>query len=111
MLSDRRPFPIMLVVPNLDRLRRWAAHQRLPSDDAAALLARPIVHQKMERELQRTLAELAHFEQPKKLLLLPNDFTVETGELTPTMKVRRRVVEERHRAAIEELYRDTDHGH
>jgi long-chain acyl-CoA synthetase len=43
---------------------------------------------------------------PKKLLLLPRDFSVESGELTPTLKVRRRIVEERHRQAIERLYRE-----
>jgi long-chain acyl-CoA synthetase len=42
---------------------------------------------------------------PKKLLLLPQDFTLEKGELTPTLKVRRRVVEEHNRSAIEQLYR------
>jgi long-chain acyl-CoA synthetase len=47
---------------------------------------------------------LASFEVPKKLLLLARDFTVESGELTPTLKVKRRVVEERYRAAIEGLY-------
>jgi long-chain acyl-CoA synthetase len=50
------------------------------------------------------LRDLAQFEMPKKLLLLAQDFTVEAGELTPTLKVRRRVVAERHRAAIEALY-------
>ena len=51
----------------------------------------------MEREVRKTLRDLAQFEMPKKFLLLPRDFSVEAGELTPTLKVRRRVVEERHR--------------
>jgi len=106
MLGDRRPFPIMLVVPNLDRLRRWARHRNLPLDDAAALLAHPDVHKKMEAEVERALGELASFERPKKLLLLPQDFSVEANELTPTLKVRRRAVEARHRSAIEALYRE-----
>jgi long-chain acyl-CoA synthetase len=58
----------------------------------------------MDREVRTTLRDLASFEVPKRLLLLPRDFSVEAGELTPTLKVKRRVVEQRHRAAIEELY-------
>ena len=64
---------------------------------------------KLEREVRKTLRDLAQFEMPKKFLLLPRDFSVEGGELTPTLKVRRRIVEERHRAAIEALYAEP-HG-
>jgi long-chain acyl-CoA synthetase len=70
------------------------------------MLKLPEVQQKVEREVRTTLRDLAHFEMPKRLLLLPRDFTVEGGELTPTLKVRRRVVEQRHREAIEALYAD-----
>jgi long-chain acyl-CoA synthetase len=104
MLGDRRPFPIMLVVPNPAPLRAWLAHKGLPDGEMEDLVARPEVLRKLEREVQKTLRDLAHFEMPKKLLLLPRDFSVEGGELTPTLKVRRRIVEERHRAAIERLY-------
>ena len=95
-----------LVVPNLDRLRRWARHQKptLPIDDADTLLAHPAVRDKIQAEIERTLGDLAPFERPKKLLLLSRDFSVDAGELTPTLKVRRRIVEEGHRARIEALY-------
>jgi long-chain acyl-CoA synthetase len=109
MLGDRRPFPIMLVVPNPEPLRAWAARHGLPTDDVERLVARPEVHTKLEREVRKTLRDLAQFEMPKKFLLLPRDFSVESGELTPTLKVRRRVVEERHKAAIEALYAE-QHG-
>jgi long-chain acyl-CoA synthetase len=110
MLGDRRPFPIMLVVPNPEPLRAWAARHGLPTDDVERLVARPEVHTKIEREVRKTLRDLAQFEMPKKFLLLPRDFSVEGGELTPTLKVRRRVVEERHRAAIEALYAEPHGG-
>jgi len=104
MIGDRRPFPVMLVVPNATQVKGWADHKGLPEGDLEHLLSLPEVRQKIEREVRMTLRDLAQFEMPKKLLLLPRDFTVESGELTPTLKVRRRVVEERHRAAIEALY-------
>jgi len=104
MLGDRRRFPIMLVVPNLDTLGAWAQSQGISAPTTEELLARPEVQSKMDREVRTTLRDLASFEVPKKLLLLPRDFTVESGELTPTLKVKRRVVEQRHRPAIEALY-------
>jgi long-chain acyl-CoA synthetase len=106
MLGDRRRFPIMLIVPNYQALTTWAAREGLPTTDTAKLLATPEVQAKMEREVQATLRDLAHFEMPKKLLLLDRDFSVEAGELTPTLKIKRRVVEQHHREAIEALYGD-----
>jgi long-chain acyl-CoA synthetase len=104
MLGDRRRFPVMLVVPNFETLTAWARSQDIPTDDIAALLGRPEVESKMDREVRTTLRDLARFEVPKKLLLLPRDFSIEAGELTPTLKIKRRVVEQRHRVAIEQLY-------
>ena len=104
MLGDRRRFPIMLVVPNLETLGKWAQSQGIAAASGEELLADPRVQSKMEREVKTTLRELASYEVPKKLLLLPRDFTVESGELTPTLKVKRRVVEQRNRPAIEALY-------
>jgi long-chain acyl-CoA synthetase len=110
MVGDRRPFPIMLVVPNPEPLRVWAARRGLPADDLERLVGVPDVQLKVEREVRKMLRDLAQFEMPKKFLLLPRDFSVEGGELTPTLKVRRRVVEERHRAAIEALYAEPHEG-
>ncbi|MEO7985189.1 MAG: long-chain fatty acid--CoA ligase [Gemmatimonadales bacterium] len=104
MLGDRRPFPIMLVVPNIESLKAWAAHQRIAENDPVRLLALPEVRKKLEREVRKSLRDLAQYEMPKKLLLLSSEFSMETGELTPKLSVRRRVVEERHREAIESLY-------
>jgi long-chain acyl-CoA synthetase len=72
--------------------------------DDAALLAHPATMEKLEREVKRTLRDLARFEVPKRFVLVPQDFSVEAGEMTPTLKVRRRVVEEKYRAQIEAVY-------
>ena len=85
-------------------LTAWAAREGVPSTDAAALVTRPEVQTKMELEVRTTLRDLAGFEKPKKLLLLPHDFSIEAGELTPKLSVKRKVVEQRHAAAIEALY-------
>jgi long-chain acyl-CoA synthetase len=106
MLGDRRPFPVMLVVPNAESLKAWAAHKGLANGDLEEMLRIPEIQQKVEREVRMTLRDLAQFEMPKRLMLLSQDFSVDGGELTPTLKVRRRVVEQRHRAEIEALYAD-----
>jgi long-chain acyl-CoA synthetase len=109
MLGDRRPFPIMIVVPNFEALGAWAAGEGVYSGtDAVVLVERPEVRAKMEQEIRKTLADLAGFEMPKKLLLLPRDFNIEADELTPKLSVRRRVVEQRHAAAIEALYHSAE---
>ena len=104
MLGDRRPFPILLVVPNPDPLRRLARRYQLAGSDVEDLLSRSEIRDHLERDIRRRLRDLAQFETPKKFLWLPRDFSVDAGELTPTLKVRRRIVEERHREAIEALY-------
>jgi long-chain acyl-CoA synthetase len=104
MLGDRRRFPIMLVVPNQTTLTAWAEGQKIKAENFEALLQLPETQSKMDREVRTTLRDQASFEVPKRLLLLPHDFTVESGELTPTLKIKRRVVEQHHRLAIEALY-------
>jgi long-chain acyl-CoA synthetase len=104
MLGDRRPFPVMLIVPNFENLSAWAAQQGIQSADSAALVALLEVQTKMEREVRTTLRDLAGFEMPKKFLLLARDFSIETGELTPKLSVKRNVVEQRHADAINALY-------
>jgi long-chain acyl-CoA synthetase len=104
MLGDRRPFPIMLIVPNFEVLAAWAGREGVPGTDGSTLVGRPEVQAKMEEEIRTTLQDLAGFERPKKLLLLPRDFSIDGGELTPKLSVKRKVVEQRHAAAIEALY-------
>ncbi len=74
MLGDRRPFPIMLVVPNAEPLKAWAARHGLPANEMEPLCRLPEVHTKLEREVRKTLRDLAQFEMPKKFLLLPQGF-------------------------------------
>lgn len=106
MVGNRRKFPAMLVVPNLEQLRLWAEQRNLKVGDVEELLRQPDVVSKMEREVMGSLRDLASFEQPKKLVLLHHDFTIESGEMTPTLKVKRRVVEEKYRERIDALYEE-----
>jgi len=106
MLGDKRKFPIMLLVPNPAVVKHWLGLKGLPAQGGTALSQRPEVQEKLEREARRSLRDLAHFEMPKKFLVLPHDFSIERGELTPKMSVRRKVVEEHYRDQIEGLFHD-----
>ncbi|HUL69608.1 MAG TPA: long-chain fatty acid--CoA ligase [Gemmatimonadales bacterium] len=106
MLGDKRKFPIILVVPNIENLRAWAVQRGLKFTDDKSLIALSESVDKVEQEVKKTLRDLAHFEMPKKVMLVARDFTIESGELTPTLKVKRRVVERNYQTQIEALYND-----
>ena len=104
MIGDKQKYPIMLVVPNMEPLRKWATAEGMGGRDDASLLGDIVVHNKLTGEIKKTLRDLAQFEMPKKFLIIDTDFTIERGELTPTLKVKRRVVEKLYKDRIEELY-------
>lgn len=106
MLGDRRKFPIVLIVPNYDHLEKWASLKGILWTDRAQLLQMPTIQAKMEKEVRAQLTGLASFETPKKVALLEHDFSIETGELTPTLKVKRRVIEQRYQSRIDALYEE-----
>jgi long-chain acyl-CoA synthetase len=108
MLGDKRKFPLMLVVPQYEHLEPWAKRRNLALKDHRELLRLPEVKAKMEREVMSPLGDLAKYEMPKKILLLEHDFTIESGDLTPTLKVKRRVVEKKYQREIDALYEEKD---
>ena len=110
LIGDRRRFVSVLVVPAFDRLETWARSQGIAWADRRDLLANPAVQRHMEGEVARELRGLASFESPKKVALLEEDFTIANGVLTPTLKVKRKVIQDRFRDLVEELYREDSAG-
>jgi len=108
MIGDRRKFPVLLIVPNFEQLEKWAKLKNLFWTDRSQLLTMPSVAAIMDKEVRSKLTGLAPFEMPKKIALLGSDFTVEGGELTPTLKVKRRVIEKNYKSLIDSLYDATD---
>lgn len=107
LIGDRRKFPMALVVPDFDQLERWARYKSLAFTDHESLIALPEVQAKMERETLSGMNDLAHFETPKKIALLPQEFSVERGELTPTLKVKRRIIDQHYKHLIDAVYINT----
>ena len=103
MHGDRRPYPVMLITLDEEEIRAWGRERDLP-DDLAELSSRPEVHALIAGELERANARYAKVEQVKKFVLLDHDLTQEGGELTPTMKVKRNVVNEKYGPLFDALY-------
>jgi long-chain acyl-CoA synthetase len=105
LVGERRHFPSALIVADVDVLARRLSLAR-PADRPAveALLQRAEVLVLVQTAIDELNLGLAQFERIKRFSLLPAAFSIETGELTPTLKVKRRVVEEQYRALIDALY-------
>lgn len=108
VIGDRRKFLSALLVPEFDHLKGWAEKQGIATGDVAALLAEPRVRALYEGEVQKVNETLAHYEQIAAWDLLPAEFTLETGELTPTQKVKRRVIHQKYGTVIDRLYARAD---
>jgi len=104
LIGERRPYVAVLLVPNFERLESLARRNGWPFASRRELLARPEILAIVQRRLDRLNADLAPFEQIRRFALLEREMTQEGGELTPTLKVRRRVVNERYADIIESLY-------
>jgi long-chain acyl-CoA synthetase len=104
MIGDRRNFPTLLVVPDFENLRPWAEQQGIDTSDSQRLAADGRVRQLLESEALGRLEGFARYELPKKVTVLTDEFTVDSGLLTPTMKVKRKAVEQRYSGEIEAMY-------
>ncbi|MEP6622579.1 MAG: long-chain fatty acid--CoA ligase [bacterium] len=104
VIGDKRKFPVVLVVPNWEQLEKYAKIKNFLWTDRSQLLEMPIIQAKMDKEVRSQLGGLANFEMPKKIALLEHDFSIERGELTPTLKVKRRVIDKTYKDVIDGLY-------
>jgi long-chain acyl-CoA synthetase len=104
VLGDRRKYAVALIVPNYAELERRLKGLGRPAGTREELAGRPDVLALYQEIVDGLNRELSQFERIKKIALLPAEFSIEGGELTPTLKVRRKVVEERWKHVIEGLY-------
>lgn len=104
MVGDRRKFPVLLVVPDFEVLEAWAKEHHIAFGSRDELVRDPRVTEHVECEVLRSLSDLARFEQPKRIGLLPRELSLESGEATATLKLKRRVIEANYRELIERLY-------
>jgi long-chain acyl-CoA synthetase len=103
--GDRRPYPVALITVNSDELSKFAREQGILTSEAAAIVKHPKVVERVGRTVEEKNTQLQSYARIKRFTVLPTDFTLDGGELTPTLKVKRKVVSQKYQDAIEELYR------
>ncbi len=104
VIGDKRKFLSVLIVPNFEALQSYASEQNISFTDNNELIKNLKINQYVANEVERLSADLARFEQVKTFRLMPEPFTIEAGELTPTLKIKRKVVEEKYSDAINSMY-------
>jgi long-chain acyl-CoA synthetase len=105
VIGDKRPYVAALLTLDAAEIGRWAAENGVDAD-VATLAADERVHELLQATVDDANRERSRFEQIKRFAVLPRDFTMEEGEVTPTLKLRRRAVQEHFATEIEELYAD-----
>ena len=103
--GDRRPYPVALITINPEELSKFAREHSILTSDAAAIVKHPKVAERIGRTVEEKNTQLQSYAKIKRFTVLPTDFTLDGGELTPTLKVKRKVVSQKYKDAIEELYR------
>ncbi|MFI7688180.1 AMP-dependent synthetase/ligase [Nonomuraea sp. NPDC049655] len=101
--GDRRNYVTALVTLDMDVVRPWAEAESLPADPEA-LCGHPRMREEVDKAIRQVNADQASYATIKKFAILAGDFTVETGELTPSLKIRRKAVEERHADVLDGFY-------
>ncbi len=104
VVGNDRKFVSAIIVPNFDALTVFARNAGIPISNDADLLKQPVIVAKIRDEIERTSGPLAGFERVKKFILVDREFSVEQNELTPTLKLKRRVIEQKFQRAIDALY-------
>ena len=104
MVGNQRNYPTALVVPDFEVLSRVAAEAGIVNASREEMVANPRIIEIIEQAIASLSKDFAQYEKIKKVTLLPNEFTIEAGELTPTLKVKRRVVEAKYKDLIDRMY-------
>src|ERR1041384_3347896 len=104
IVGDKRKYVSALIVPDFERLRVWAKSEGIKTSDKHELAADRKVIDMIKADVNRLTSTLADYEKVKRIALLSDEFSIDGGELTPTLKIKRRVVEDKYRDLIESLY-------
>jgi long-chain acyl-CoA synthetase len=104
VIGDRRRFVCALIVPNFEKLEKYARSSQIPFANRADLVGNEQVVNFLKAEVDRSTPNLAQYERIKRIALLDRDFEIEKGEMTPSLKVRRSIVEQKYKAVLDALY-------
>jgi long-chain acyl-CoA synthetase len=105
LIGDKRMFLTALIVPDFTALKEYADSHNIPYKDQSELVSHSEIYKLIEGTIQGTQKDLANFEKVRRFTLLDEPFTIENGQMTPSLKIRRKMVEERYQDMIESMYR------
>lgn len=108
LIGDRRKVVTALIVPDYDAVKDFAEHMDISTSAIRELLDHATVRQLFREEINERMAEFADFEQVKMFALLEREFSLDDGEITPTLKLKRKVIQEKYRQHIEQMYGVTE---
>lgn len=104
VVGDKRKFISALIIPNFEKLEEYAKINNLKFEDVEDLIKNETVINFMQSEVERTTPGLSSYEKIKKIALLNRDFEIEKGEITPTLKVKRNIIEQKYKDLIDNFY-------
>ena len=104
IIADQRKFVSALIIPVSPLLEEYAREHHIPFDSHEQLCADPQINEMMKERIDTLQQQLAHYEQIKRFTLLPHHFSMERGELTNTLKIKRRVLNENYKKEIDAMY-------
>jgi long-chain acyl-CoA synthetase len=104
VIGDKRKFISALIVPNFEKLEEYANANNISYSDYSDLVKNDMVVNFIESEINRATPGLASYEKVKKVALLDREFEIEKGEITPTLKVKRNIIEQKYKGTIDNLY-------
>src|ERR1043165_1855811 len=108
LIGNGRKFPAALIVPDWEQIRSYAELKSLDARTPQEFIKHPRIINLFERQVAAHTPDLAQFERVKRIALLENELTIEGGEMTPTLKVKRRVIDEKYKAVIDRLYAEAE---
>lgn len=108
LIGDRRMFLTALIVPDYEALKEYADAHRISYSDVHELVNMKQIYEMLEKEMSSFQKNLASYERIRKFSILENPLTIEGGELTPKLSVKRKVVEERYSNLIDDMYKDLE---
>ena len=106
VIADQRKFVSALIIPVYGMLEEYARAHNIAFENREQLCVNPQIYAMMKERIDTLQQQLAHYEQVKRFTLLPHQFSIEKGELTNTLKIRRRVLNENYKAEIDKMYED-----
>ena len=108
VLGENRKFPAALIVPNFPFLKSWCERKGITFSTTEEMLKDPLVTDRYTQEITSLSADFGKWEQAKRFILLTKEWSIEGGELTPKLSLKRKIILEKNKEAIEKLYKDAE---